>query len=153
MKEKLQFECDQCNALFKRPEVLSRHYRKHTGEKPYVCTFPGCQRRCSRSDNLNQHIKRHFQQKSDTSKKGKSSSKTVQHQNLYLLPKQTNQVEEEERQHKSNQLQKQNPQPVESSSPRSTDTQIGDEHRSTLNVPSIQYLFNLVSFVHSSSSS
>ncbi|ODQ83117.1 hypothetical protein BABINDRAFT_159572 [Babjeviella inositovora NRRL Y-12698] len=50
------FQCtgyDGCNMTFTRSEHLARHVRKHTGERPYNCTF--CGRNFSRLDNLRQH--------------------------------------------------------------------------------------------------
>ena len=46
-----------CTWRFARSDELTRHYRKHTGAKPYVC--PCCQRAFSRSDHLSLHMKRH----------------------------------------------------------------------------------------------
>jgi uncharacterized Zn-finger protein len=36
---------------------LTRHYRKHTGSKPFKCHL--CSRQFSRSDHLSLHMKRH----------------------------------------------------------------------------------------------
>ncbi|PWN26591.1 hypothetical protein BDZ90DRAFT_205152, partial [Jaminaea rosea] len=35
----------------------ARHNRIHTGQKPYCCTFPGCQASFSRQDNALAHFR------------------------------------------------------------------------------------------------
>ncbi|KAF7329237.1 hypothetical protein MKEN_00184400 [Mycena kentingensis (nom. inval.)] len=39
---------------------LKRHIPTHSGERNYPCTVPGCGTRCSRADNLHQHLKTHL---------------------------------------------------------------------------------------------
>ncbi|GFT14352.1 krueppel-like factor luna [Trichonephila clavipes] len=46
-----------CEWRFARSDELTRHYRKHTGSKPFKCSF--CDRCFSRSDHLALHMKRH----------------------------------------------------------------------------------------------
>ena len=53
--------CEFCSRTFPRFEHLKRHSRIHTGEKPYVCEFPGCTKSFSRSDNMKQHYYCHFE--------------------------------------------------------------------------------------------
>ncbi|KAI9006536.1 hypothetical protein CLU79DRAFT_780211 [Phycomyces nitens] len=53
-----------CNMGFSRSEHLNRHRRKHTGEKPYACTYHGCLRSFSRFDNMKQHLNTHNENKS-----------------------------------------------------------------------------------------
>ena len=46
-----------CDWRFARSDELTRHYRKHTGAKPFQCGV--CNRSFSRSDHLALHMKRH----------------------------------------------------------------------------------------------
>jgi hypothetical protein len=54
-----KFKCPHinCPASFKNESHLKRHYLKHTGYKPHACPYVGCIKRCSRRDNLIQHIR------------------------------------------------------------------------------------------------
>lgn len=42
-----------CNRAFKRLEHLKRHYKMHSGDRPFLCAI--CLKRFSRSDNFRQH--------------------------------------------------------------------------------------------------
>jgi hypothetical protein len=46
-----------CQRTFMRSDELSRHMRRHTGDKPFRCLL--CERTFARSDHLALHTKRH----------------------------------------------------------------------------------------------
>ncbi|KAI0254657.1 hypothetical protein BJV78DRAFT_1120506, partial [Lactifluus subvellereus] len=52
--------CNICEKAFTTSGHLSRHARIHTGERNHKCPFPGCDTRCSRQDNLQQHYRIHL---------------------------------------------------------------------------------------------
>ncbi|KAK6729531.1 hypothetical protein RB195_006527 [Necator americanus] len=59
--DKKQYYCNICKKDFKRPDILSRHLRRHTGEKPFGCD--ACGRYFSRSDHLRTHRRTHTDEK------------------------------------------------------------------------------------------
>ena len=52
-----------CEWKFARSDELTRHHRKHTGMKPFKCHL--CDRTFARSDHLSLHMKRHWQSRSN----------------------------------------------------------------------------------------
>uniref|UniRef100_A0A183BJ47 C2H2-type domain-containing protein n=1 Tax=Globodera pallida TaxID=36090 RepID=A0A183BJ47_GLOPA len=60
-EEREQFICSVCKKDFRRPDILSRHRRRHTGEKPFGCDW--CGRFFSRSDHLRTHKRTHTDEK------------------------------------------------------------------------------------------
>ncbi|KIY69026.1 hypothetical protein CYLTODRAFT_394412 [Cylindrobasidium torrendii FP15055 ss-10] len=52
--------CPTCDRAFTTSGHLARHSRVHTGERNHKCPFPGCETRCSRQDNLQQHYRIHL---------------------------------------------------------------------------------------------
>ncbi|KAK0202895.1 hypothetical protein DFS33DRAFT_1343514 [Desarmillaria ectypa] len=52
--------CPTCDRAFTTSGHLARHNRVHTGERNHKCPFPGCETRCSRQDNLQQHYRIHL---------------------------------------------------------------------------------------------
>ncbi|TNN33177.1 Krueppel-like factor 5 [Liparis tanakae] len=59
LKGEKPYRCtwESCDWRFARSDELTRHYRKHTGAKPFKCV--ACSRCFSRSDHLALHMKRH----------------------------------------------------------------------------------------------
>lgn len=59
------YKCDVCEKVFKRKAHLRRHYRLHTGERPYDCQW--CGQSFARSEQRNQHIAREHNRRSNQS--------------------------------------------------------------------------------------
>ncbi|KAG1323963.1 hypothetical protein G6F62_009364 [Rhizopus arrhizus] len=68
--------------VFSRSEHLARHARKHTGEKPYKCIVPNCDRTFSRIDNMMQHTHTHSRNKKKSPLS--SSPKSVPDDNMMI---------------------------------------------------------------------
>ncbi|KAA0188280.1 hypothetical protein HAZT_HAZT009990 [Hyalella azteca] len=58
----------ECQWRFARSDELTRHYRKHTGAKPFKCRV--CERAFARSDHLALHMKRHMPKPGKTAAAG-----------------------------------------------------------------------------------
>ncbi|ORX62413.1 hypothetical protein DM01DRAFT_1404061 [Hesseltinella vesiculosa] len=72
------FQCTgygNCRMVFTRSEHLARHMRKHTGEKPFQCVVPGCERRFSRFDNMMQHTQTHYKDRASPRRSKPTKSK------------------------------------------------------------------------------
>ncbi|KAI0337979.1 hypothetical protein BDW22DRAFT_844523 [Trametopsis cervina] len=57
---KKKYSCTLCARGFTTSGHLARHARVHTGERNHKCPFPGCETKCSRQDNLQQHYRIHM---------------------------------------------------------------------------------------------
>ncbi|KAI8081815.1 uncharacterized protein B0P05DRAFT_62532 [Gilbertella persicaria] len=82
------FKCTgygDCDMVFTRSEHLARHERKHTGEKPYKCVVPGCNRMFSRFDNMMQHTQTHEKNKKPVPSSLVQSTKRMSRGNPTLL--------------------------------------------------------------------
>lgn len=55
--------CDICQRVFPREKSLAAHKRIHTGEKPYVCDYPGCGKAFTQSGQLKTHQRLHTGEK------------------------------------------------------------------------------------------
>ncbi|XP_076462211.1 zinc finger protein 367-like [Babylonia areolata] len=58
-----KIRCDICNRIFPREKSLQAHMRTHTGERPYVCDFPGCSKAFCQSGQLKTHQRLHTGEK------------------------------------------------------------------------------------------
>ncbi|XP_063702118.1 Krueppel homolog 1-like isoform X1 [Culicoides brevitarsis] len=56
-----QYQCDQCQKTFAVPARLIRHYRTHTGERPFECEF--CHKMFSVKENLQVHRRIHTKER------------------------------------------------------------------------------------------
>uniref|UniRef100_A0A1D1YRB1 Zinc finger protein C25B8.19c n=1 Tax=Anthurium amnicola TaxID=1678845 RepID=A0A1D1YRB1_9ARAE len=54
-----RYQCPYCSKRFSRPSSLRIHTYSHTGEKPFVCTEPGCGRKFSVQSNMRRHLRVH----------------------------------------------------------------------------------------------
>jgi DNA-directed RNA polymerase subunit RPC12/RpoP len=52
-----KYHCDQCSKSFTRSDMLTRHRRLHSGDRPFQCTE--CKQEFSRSDHLSTHMRTH----------------------------------------------------------------------------------------------
>lgn len=52
-----KYHCNQCNKSFTRSDMLTRHRRLHSGDRPFQCNE--CKQEFSRSDHLSTHMRTH----------------------------------------------------------------------------------------------
>lgn len=55
--------CKICSRVFPREKSLQAHMRTHTGERPYVCDYPGCGKSFCQSGQLKTHQRLHTGEK------------------------------------------------------------------------------------------
>lgn len=58
-KGERRFACESCDLRFGTHYELECHERKHSGERPFKCTYPGCQEAFTQSIVLTKHEKTH----------------------------------------------------------------------------------------------
>ncbi len=54
-----QHQCPYCEKRFALAQYLSEHVNIHTGEKPFVCSYPSCGRCFRQAGKLSLHKKQH----------------------------------------------------------------------------------------------
>ncbi|KDO35607.1 hypothetical protein SPRG_00451 [Saprolegnia parasitica CBS 223.65] len=57
LETKKRHECSFCGKRCKCNSELVHHMRTHTQEKPFVCSFEGCNKRFTQSSNCTAHIR------------------------------------------------------------------------------------------------
>jgi uncharacterized Zn-finger protein len=53
------YKCPLCDSRFARTSTLKIHSHTHSGEKPHICPFPGCNKKFSEKGNMKTHTKTH----------------------------------------------------------------------------------------------
>ncbi|KAG5281277.1 hypothetical protein AALO_G00069390 [Alosa alosa] len=58
-----RIRCNICHRVFPREKSLQAHKRTHTGERPYLCDYPGCGKAFVQSGQLKTHQRLHTGEK------------------------------------------------------------------------------------------
>ncbi|KAM5312335.1 zinc finger protein 42 homolog [Glossophaga mutica] len=94
--------CAECGKAFAEKSKLKRHFMVHTGERPFQCTFKGCEKRFSLSYNLRTHLRIHTGEKNfvctfeGCQKSFTQSSNLKNHLLIHAKPKMSNKGEDGE---------------------------------------------------------
>ncbi|KEI37969.1 uncharacterized protein L969DRAFT_18760 [Mixia osmundae IAM 14324] len=70
-------QCSYCPMAFKKLEHAQRHERTHTLDRPYMCSFQGCEKTFARQDTLNRHARLHTRTESHPIGKGRAARRRV----------------------------------------------------------------------------
>ena len=57
------YSCPVCSKSFNEKGNFITHYRIHSGEKPYVCSYENCRRSFKAKSHLKDHEKTHLNYK------------------------------------------------------------------------------------------
>ncbi|KIP09882.1 hypothetical protein PHLGIDRAFT_296537 [Phlebiopsis gigantea 11061_1 CR5-6] len=55
--DKKRYPCGECGKRFERPSSLETHMHSHTGERPFKCTYHGCEKMFSTRSNMQRHLR------------------------------------------------------------------------------------------------
>jgi uncharacterized Zn-finger protein len=58
-KPNKKYKCTECDKSFTQQAHLQIHFRKHTGERPFHCSFPNCFKSFTQLGNLKTHERKH----------------------------------------------------------------------------------------------
>ncbi|KAI8987728.1 hypothetical protein BDF20DRAFT_286254 [Mycotypha africana] len=58
-RRKVEYKCQFCDKTYRKPSKVIEHERSHTGERPYICNYPGCGKSYMRSTHLSIHQQTH----------------------------------------------------------------------------------------------